>query len=91
MRWSELMRLLPLELLLRERFDSAAKLPSLGKPILLLHGEADDFVPAYMSDRLYAAARPPKTLVKIPGANHSDIAAVAPERYAAALREFIAH
>ena len=63
---------------------------SLGTPILLLHGEADEFVPTYMGDRLYAAARPPKTLVKIPGANHSDIAVVAPERYAAALRELIA-
>ncbi len=89
MRWAPVMRLLPLDWLLRERFDSAAKLPALGKPILLLHGEADEFVPAYMSDRLYAAARPPKTLVKIPGANHSDIAAVAPQRYAAALREFV--
>lgn len=39
-------------------------------PILLIHGEADTFVPAYMSDEIYAA-NPNIILKKFPEADHA--------------------
>jgi fermentation-respiration switch protein FrsA (DUF1100 family) len=39
-------------------------------PLLLIHGSADEVIPASHSDRLYALAGEPKTLVKVPGGRH---------------------
>lgn len=40
------------------------------RPVFFIHGEADEIVPVKMSDELYAAAKEPKTLWKVPGARH---------------------
>ena len=42
------------------------------KPILFVHGEADEIIPNRMSDELFAAAEQPKVLKKIPGMGHND-------------------
>jgi len=39
-------------------------------PLLLIHGTADEVIPASHSERLYALAREPKTLVSVPGGGH---------------------
>jgi fermentation-respiration switch protein FrsA (DUF1100 family) len=48
--------------LLTQRFDSLAKIGSVKAPVLFIHGNSDRFVPAAMSEKLYAAAREPKRL-----------------------------
>lgn len=58
-------------------------------PVLLFHGTADDFVPAYMSDENYAACSGEKKLVKIEGAYHATSCYIDYEKYTGALREFI--
>jgi pimeloyl-ACP methyl ester carboxylesterase len=66
-------RLLPVDLILTERFDSIDKVPGLKLPVLFIHGSADPLVPVRMSERLFAAAPQPKRLVIVPGAHHSDL------------------
>ncbi len=50
-------------------------------PLLLVHGEADNFVPAYFSrDNFEASAAGDKTLVLVPGARHGFSFLIDPER-----------
>lgn len=50
-------------------------------PILFIHGEADDFVPASMARQLYERAAGPKELLTVPGAGHGLSNYVDPEAY----------
>ena len=50
-------------------------------PVILFHGEADDFVPCDMSRRNYEACVSRKKLVTIPGAGHGLSYLVDPETY----------
>jgi fermentation-respiration switch protein FrsA (DUF1100 family) len=54
------------------RYHSAAKIPRIRVPLLIMHGEADESVPAWMGRRLYEPAPEPKTFVPFPGAGHQD-------------------
>ncbi|OZI40856.1 alpha/beta hydrolase [Bordetella genomosp. 1] len=79
-------------LLITQPFDSVAKLATLNKPLLLVHGTADRVVPHTMSDELYAAAVKVdpglRRLVKIDGASHSG-AVRSGMAYEKAVREFV--
>ena len=57
-------------------------------PIVLLHGDTDDFVPYSMSEDVYAVCPTPKKLVKIEGAGHGLAFPKDKATYVAALREF---
>ncbi|MBE6985389.1 MAG: alpha/beta hydrolase [Ruminococcaceae bacterium] len=58
-------------------------------PILLAHGEADHFVPCYMSQQAYdACTSKDKVFLSVPKATHGKSFLVQPEEYKAALREF---
>ena len=57
-------------------------------PIILFHGEADDFVPCYMSKENYEACQSIKKLVTVPGAGHGLSYLAAPEEYLKALSDF---
>jgi len=66
--------LLPARLLLRDRFDNAAKVGRLRAPLLVLHGARDDIVPP-AHGRALAAAAPAGTArcVEVPGRGHNDL------------------
>jgi len=57
-------------------------------PLILFHGESDDFVPCYMSRELYEACTVRKQLVTIPGAGHGLSYLVDPKKYLQALGDF---
>ena len=58
-------------------------------PLLIIHGDQDDYVPTQMSARLLEASGDPgKKRVLIPGAAHAESYKVAPELYQQALTEF---
>ena len=57
-------------------------------PLILIHGEADDFVPCDMSRRLYEECVSPKKFVAIPGAGHGLAYPTDPEGYVRALADF---
>lgn len=57
-------------------------------PVLLIHGQEDDFVPARMSRKIYRACKSRKQLVIVPGAGHCLCYPVDQEGYLQTLREF---
>ncbi|WP_333416176.1 alpha/beta hydrolase [Microcoleus sp. MOSTC5] len=67
-----LMRLFPVRLLLRQNFDSFAKVKLLRIPVLFAHGTADPLIPAAMSKQLYAASPEPKKILLVANAKHNN-------------------
>ena len=67
-------RLAPL--VIRDRFDSLAKIARVTSPVVLLHGTRDDVVPVEMGRRL-AAACPHARYVEVPEATHNDFPGLA--------------
>ena len=57
-------------------------------PVLFFHGEADDYVPSYMSQINYDACPARKKLVMIPGAGHGLSYPVAPDHYIREMTDF---
>ncbi len=60
-------------LALRERYDSANAIPGFGKPVLVIHGAADEVIPVAQGRALAAAAGETARFVEIPGATHNDL------------------
>lgn len=60
----------PVRALVKDRFDSAAKVGAVRCPVLVLHGSEDRVVPLQFGQRLFAAAREPKTMKIYPGLGH---------------------
>ncbi|MDR3313533.1 MAG: alpha/beta hydrolase [Oscillospiraceae bacterium] len=56
---------------LRHDADPLGKLPNATRPILFIHGQADDFVPFAMGKRLFAACPTEKDALWVPGAAHA--------------------
>lgn len=59
------------------------------RPILFLHGEADDFVPTYFSVRNFEACKAPKRLITVPNAAHGVSYLVDPDTCNAELDKFL--
>jgi fermentation-respiration switch protein FrsA (DUF1100 family) len=57
--------------MLRNEFNSLAKIEQYRGPLLVLHGDQDNIVPLVQAERLYAAANEPKTFVKIQDGGHN--------------------
>ena len=57
-------------------------------PVLLFHGEGDDFVPCDMSRRNFEACTARKRLVTVPGAGHGLSYPTDPQTYLAAAKDF---
>jgi fermentation-respiration switch protein FrsA (DUF1100 family) len=73
-----------------DRFDNLSRIPKIDCPLLILHGTKDSLIPFWHAETLYQAARDPKRLVPIEGANHNNLLEVAGERYKPILRQFVA-
>jgi pimeloyl-ACP methyl ester carboxylesterase len=62
---------LPVSLMLRHRFESAAAAPSITAPLLCIVAERDEIIPAERSRALYDAWAGPKRWVELKGAGHN--------------------
>ncbi|WP_041619220.1 alpha/beta hydrolase [Stanieria cyanosphaera] len=82
-------RILPLDWILTQKFDSITKIKTLKTPILLMHGIEDRVVPAWMSQELFTATAAPKQLWLVPKAGHNDLAKVAGEEYLEKIKQFV--
>lgn len=83
---SRIMRMLPLSLVLTQRYPSEDRIGGLAMPKLFVHGADDIFVPPRMSETLLRRARDPKALVLVPGAGHTGALAGSEEARVAARR-----
>lgn len=59
--------------LIRDRYDSLARIGKVKAPILLFHGDADTTIPIRFGERLYDAAPEPKEAHFYPGGSHTDL------------------
>ena len=81
---------LPAEFFARNRFDNGARMPRVTRPMLMLHGAADDFVVVRHAELLRARATADVTLNIVPGAGHSNIPVVMGSGYEAAIEAYLA-
>ena len=81
--------LLPVRLLLRDRFPSIDRVPGLRCPLLVIAGDRDSIVPLELSRRLYKAASGRKTLEIIEAADHNDAVMFGGERMMRAIDRFL--
>jgi fermentation-respiration switch protein FrsA (DUF1100 family) len=78
---------LPVALLMRHPFDSAAVAPALRAPALFVFGETDSIVPASLSRKLARGWGGSAELAPIDGAGHNDLSL--DPRYDASIRGFL--
>jgi len=65
----------------RFRFDTLAVVASIDAPVWVAHGTSDRLIPPAMGEEVFAAARVKGQLLLVPGAAHSDVAAVGGDEY----------
>ena len=51
---------LPVEFLLKDKYESNKKIKNIKSPILIMHGKIDNIVPFYMGKKMYELANEPK-------------------------------
>ncbi len=71
----------------RKSLEAAGGLP--GLPLLIIHGEDDDYVPPAMAKELAAVKREPVELYMVPGARHAKSWETDREGYARKVKDFI--
>lgn len=84
------LRIFPIDWILTQHFNSIHKVPALQMPTLFIHGLADTKIPAFMSERLYAAAHQPKQIWLVPNAEHNNVADTAGIEYFRVVGQFLA-
>jgi fermentation-respiration switch protein FrsA (DUF1100 family) len=77
---------LPVGLLMRNRFDSLARIASCHRPVFVAHGIDDELIPFALGRRLYDAANEPKEFLAMPGHGHND---PFPEEFFTTLAQFL--
>ncbi len=79
---------LPVGWLLKDRYDSIARIRNLQTPLLIIHGAQDETVPFKQGMALFEAANEPKTFQLAPGAGHNDIFVTGGSAFWDALEKF---
>ncbi len=72
-----------------DRYDSAARIGKIHRPVLIMHGEHDEIVPVQQGEALSRAANDPKTFRLLPGAGHNDTFYAGGPVYWEQLNEFL--
>ena len=62
---------LPVHWLMHDQYPSLQRIGSVKAPLLILHGTQDRMVPYEMGQKLFQAAKGPKTFVTIPDGDHT--------------------
>ena len=62
----------PVRWLLRDRYDTLDRIAHVKAPVMVIGGDADRIVPIAQTRRVFEAARDPKSLLVINGADHND-------------------
>ena len=65
--------LVPVGWLMKDRFESLARIDAVTEPLLVMHGDRDTVIPQYFGRRLFAAAHAPKEGFWPHGVGHNDL------------------
>jgi dipeptidyl aminopeptidase/acylaminoacyl peptidase len=79
---------MPVRLIIRNPFDSIARIGRIGSPVLFLHSPEDRMIPIAEGRRLFEAAAAPRTFVEVRG-GHVDASEVDRDAFYAAVRSFL--
>ena len=79
---------LPVQFVLRTKFDSFEKIRSIHLPLLSSHGDRDSIIPISLGRKLYDAANQPKRFYLVKGADHNDIFWIGGKAYLEQIRDF---
>ncbi len=80
---------LPVRWLMKDRYESTAKMAKISCPVLVIHGERDSLIPVRLGRALYEAAREPKEWWVVTGADHNDLSQVGGQEYLRKIEEFL--
>mgnify|MGYP001257651448 CR=1 FL=1 len=61
---------LPVNLLLKDKYDSEKKINNIKIPILIMHGKKDNIIPFHMGKKLFETANKPKKFLQIEEDDH---------------------
>jgi hypothetical protein len=70
---------LPVRLLSRYEYDTLDALARVRAPVLVAHSRSDDIIPYSHGERLYAAAREPKSFLELRGGHNDGFIFTQPE------------
>ena len=79
----------PVNLMLIDKFDNAAKIQRVESPLLITHGVEDTIVDKKEGEKLFRQANMPKELYLIEGADHNNIHYYNPQKYWATIAEWL--
>ena len=79
----------PLRLLAGKRFDSLARIKDYHGPLLVIHGQRDEIIPAELGEKLFNSANEPKQFLLLPDAQHNDGLGLAGQPLWQTLWEFV--
>ena len=74
--------------LTKNKLDTVSKLPRVRCPVLVVHGDRDEIIPAAQGRKLFDAAPERKRLLVVEGAGHNDLSIVGGGKYIDTLAEF---
>lgn len=64
---------LPVNLLMRDRYDSLSKIKQVKSSLLMLHGARDGLIPLALGRKLFNAANDPKQFIEISNGGHANL------------------
>ncbi len=79
--------LLPVNWLLKDRYDSIKKITKIHAPLLIVHGRDDHLIPVEQGEKLYQQALPPKRLILLDKGHYNFV--IRPAAIEALLPSFI--
>lgn len=74
---------------LKTQYDNLKKIPLVHTPILIIHGSDDEIVPFRLGQKLFEAAKEPKTFVEIPGGTHNEAFLLEGKKFWNAIFDFL--
>lgn len=64
---------LPVDMLMKDRFDNLEKIAAIKSQLLIVHGDEDETIPVSLAEKLFSAANHPKEFITINGGHHNDL------------------
>lgn len=80
---------LPIESILKSKFDSINKIEKLSCPVLIIHGTNDELIPYAHGLELFEKAKSPKYFYKVGYAGHNDLIDIGGDLYFQRIKKFV--